>query len=287
MHGIRATYVKGCRCEDCRLANRTYQSKLNRRNAAIAWGTVEPDLIDSSEVRAHIAILRASGVGRRQIAAASGVSQTVIMRLIGLNTDRPANRIRRSTAAKILAVQPGQVAPGGMVPSLGTRRRIQALIRIGWSQYALAEKLGTTNAHIGLLLRRQERVLGRTADQVKDLYHQLELTPGPSNRARLYAARRDWLPPLAWNDPDTDLHPVTTSDKDIIDEVKIDLVRAGEVHKLTRAERHHAIISWHRQDVTWYEIDKLLGLTRGSSQKHFHRYQKDTEKFAQNATVVS
>lgn len=280
-HGKRATYVKGCRCDECRQANTAYQSKLAKRQAHLKFNPEAAYLIDSKPVRDHIAMLRLSGMGRRQIAKLSGCSETVIMRLIGLNKDRPSNRIRPATAQKILAVQPGNLAPAGMTSSLGTRRRLQALIAIGYSQYHLADRLGTTNAHIGLLLKRQDRVLTRTAHAVTKLFTELELTPGPSSRARIYAERRGWLPPLAWDDPDTDPQPVKTSTKDkSIDHVKVELALQGIKQDLNRAETLEVVVTGKARGISYQLLDEITGSAKGTSQTRFYRYQNVAENVA-------
>lgn len=283
-HGLRSTYVKGCRCDDCRRANREYQAQLARRQAQARFNPEAAYLVDASEVRRHLAHLRAAGIGRRQIAAISGVSETVILRLIGLDKKRPSKRIRPETAKRILAINLDQCALGGMVSALGTQRRLQALVAIGWSTYDLAQILGTTNTNISLIINRSTRVRARTAKEVEQIYRKLELTPGPSNRARLRAQRNGWVPPLAWDDIDHDPAPVQIEpDPELVDYQKFEMLLAGNKVATTIHERRVFITKLRDQGLTWYQIEQSLQLTTNTAKITYERYQKVMKRQAENA----
>lgn len=201
-HGLRATYVRGCRCEQCRKANSDYARMRDRRAAYAKHNPDLAPLIDSTPVREHLRELRKAGMGRRTIAARAGVSQTVVARLLEVDRSRPAARIRRETATKLLGVQPDRLAPSALVDGIGTQRRLQALVAIGYTQHYLAQRIGWTDANLGTLLYDRGKVTQRTHDEVAALFTELELTPGPHARARLRAGRKGWAPPLAWDDID-------------------------------------------------------------------------------------
>lgn len=199
-HGTRSAYKDGCKCEPCRLANSRY-SKLQRYRSLTGFVT----LVDAGPVKAHVAMLRASGVGRRTIAMRAGVSLTVIDRLVGINTEKPANRVRPDTARRILAVGTGDLAPGAHVDTTGTSRRLQGLVAIGWTQTELARRIGWSVSNLNTLARAgRPYVTVDTARLVAVLYDELSMTPGPSGRARSVASRHGWLPPLAWDDEQLD-----------------------------------------------------------------------------------
>lgn len=199
-HGTRSAYVKGCKCGPCRAANSRY-SKLQEYRAIAGIRT----LVDAGPSKEHVAKLRAAGVGRRTIAARSGVSQTVVDRLVGLNTDRACNRVRPETERRILAVRADGLADGSGIDATGTVRRLRALVALGWTETELARRIGWTVANLNLLIvARRPQVLVRTARLVEGLYDELSMTPGPSGRARNLAASRGWLPPLAWDDEQID-----------------------------------------------------------------------------------
>lgn len=87
----------------------------------------------------------------------------------------------------------------------GTRRRLQALCTIGYSQPELARLLSTSQQHVWQHLagQRSRTVTRRTASRVKTLYDQRSMVPSISPRAarvRKWALEKGWLPPLAWDD---------------------------------------------------------------------------------------
>ncbi len=199
-HGTRASYVKGCKCPPCRAANSRYAKLQSYRSQA---GIVT--LVDAGPVKAHVAMLRAAGVGRRTIAMRAGVSQTVIDRLVGINTEKPCNRVRPETARRILAVRTVDVAPGSIVDTTGTTRRLRCLVAIGWTQTELARRIGWSVCNLNsVVMSRRPSVTVDTARMVAALYDELSMTPGPSGRARSVASRHGWLPPLAWDDEQLD-----------------------------------------------------------------------------------
>lgn len=199
-HGQRSTYVKGCRCTDCRAANARYAKLAKYRQ-----DTGRTVMVDAAPVKRHLEQLRASGVGKRTIAAQAGVSHTVLNRLLGLDHSRPAQRIRPETAQRLLAVQPEQLADGAYIDATGTTRRLQALVALGHSQTSIAERMGWTVANLNVLvLGRRTQVTVATAKLIAALYDELAMTPGTSARARSIAQARRWAPPLAWDDDTID-----------------------------------------------------------------------------------
>ena len=95
----------------------------------------------------------------------------------------------------------------------GTRRRLQALVRGGWSLGLMSARLGCTRQVLRLTLHRSERVTAATAGAVRELYDELWDQPPPegtrfekraATMARRYARERGWVPPLAWDDDEID-----------------------------------------------------------------------------------
>jgi hypothetical protein len=108
-----------------------------------------------------------------------------------------------STEAKLLAVQPtiDVLAAGAVVPADPWRRRLQALVAIGWTKTWIAEQCGVTRQNFTTQMR-SAHVTAATARTWRDLYDRMHMTPGPSVRARQLAQQQGWAPPLAWNDID-------------------------------------------------------------------------------------
>jgi DNA-binding CsgD family transcriptional regulator len=188
----------GCDCHECIEAGRRY----SRRNAKMrARGTVQ--LVPAAPARTHVLALLQAGMTIRQVEARSGVHRTAIRVLVGdFPNRRPSHRVRPATAAALLAV-PGEThVPVGTatVDATGTRRRLQALLALGYTGNDLARRLGCSTPT--LQIARQCRVRAATARAVRALYEELENIPGPSSRARTYYRSCGYLTP-AWWDPDT------------------------------------------------------------------------------------
>lgn len=215
-HGTRACYVwgpgpgpgPGCRCAACTTANR---ADAVRRARLRAYGRWQP-FTDADPVRQHLEALSRAGIGWKRAAELAGTSSSVVSRLLfGGPGDRPPpQRVRPDTATAILAVPITAASLGGgsLVPAAGTRRRLQALVAIGWSQSQLASRLGVLPSNFSAVLAR-ERVTAATARAVKSLYDQLWDRPPAEadHRSRIAAARarrraqaRGWPPPAAWDD---------------------------------------------------------------------------------------
>jgi hypothetical protein len=217
-HGTRPAYVRDrCRCRDCRKANNESQRRYQQRKAQQQWGTATPTFVDAEPVRAHVRSLMAAGVGWQRIARLSGVPSGGLSYLLYGDPKRgrpPTTKLWPSTAQRLLAVRADtELAGGAHVPADGTRRRLQALVAVGWSQSALARRLGMEPTNFfGLLGRTQVRA--DTARAARALYEELwNRTPrvetrhqrASITRARKLAAARGWLPPVAWDDDLIDL----------------------------------------------------------------------------------
>ncbi len=221
-HGTRARYVSGpdergrpgagCRCARCSAANR---ADAARRGRLILYGQWQP-FVDAARAREHLAALSAAGIGRRRAAELAGLSQSAVGKLLhGGPGDRPpAQRIRAETERKILAVraEPESLGAGTLVDATGARRRLQALVAVGYSQSVLASRLGQLRSNFTATMTR-ERLTAGTVRAVRELYDELwDKRPDQSNhrarisvsRARNHAGARGWPVPLAWDEPEVD-----------------------------------------------------------------------------------
>ena len=90
-------------------------------------------------------------------------------------------------------------------PSIGTARRLRALIAIGHSQTEIGTLLGIHPSYISKLAEQnREHVNPDTAERVNALYNKLSMTPGKSKRSLRLAQSKGWAPPLAWDEDDID-----------------------------------------------------------------------------------
>lgn len=209
VHGTHATYVlDACRCLPCSSANSAYEKRRARLHA---YGRFN-DWTDAAPVRTHIEQLLDAGVGLKRIAAVSGCSHGTLSKLIYGGRGRPpSRRVHVRTAGRLLTVTTEQHAPGARVPALGSSRRVQALIAIGYSASAIATRLGIHRSNFTYVLYGRRDITVRTRDAIAALYAELEHTPAvgtdPGTRcsitvARNMAARNGWPVPAAWDDID-------------------------------------------------------------------------------------
>jgi DNA-binding CsgD family transcriptional regulator len=90
-----------------------------------------------------------------------------------------------------------------LIDATGTRRRVQALVRIGWPMKELAGRLGVSFQNVYDYTTR-DKVRRSTAAKVAGLYDELSMLPGPSTSAAKRALAKGWPPPLAFDDENLD-----------------------------------------------------------------------------------
>lgn len=213
-HGYARYRLDGCRCYTCGYARAVYE---DRRQRAIAYGVWQP-YVDAAPVREHVRDLQSCGLGLRRIAEVAGVDRKRLQALMSGRPERgtgPQKKIRPALAAAILAVEPTfDLLPAKtVIDGAGSRRRLQALVTVGWSQSKLAARLGTTLDTFRKLVSGG-KTTAATARAVRALYADLwdQAPPEDTHRDRIAASRarnhaktRGWLPPAAWDDDLIDL----------------------------------------------------------------------------------
>ncbi len=119
-----------------------------------------------------------------------------------------------------------------VVDATGTRRRIHALMALGWRRKDLAARLGVTLQAVQAWTRGAH-VHVETRDRVITVYEALSGTRGPSALSRRRAAERGWAPPLAWDDTTIDNPHATPAwgreDDDEPDDVAVAKACAGNI----------------------------------------------------------
>lgn len=161
IHGTRTSYVTGCRCPDCTAANTRY---YHERKEWVNGYRPQP-LIDAAPTRRHLGYLRRGGMGLRTVSRATGLSLTGLREVRSGRT----KRVRRETELTVLSLEPHvELLPAGArIDAAPTWRRIDALLRSGWTRGRIAVALGasTPSLQIG-----QSKVTVRVAAAVNDLY---------------------------------------------------------------------------------------------------------------------
>jgi hypothetical protein len=237
---------RGCQCPDCAEA---YRVRQRHRRRMIAYGRWE-GLVDAEPVRQYIRALIDGSLSRERIAELAGVSNGCLTRILyGHNKEEgPTRKVQPDTARRILGVRPtlDDYSDAAMVDVVGTRRRAQALVAIGWSLSEQARRVGREHKHYSPLLKR-ERVPARLARAVRGLYDNLAMTPAPAGysatRSRRMAAQQGWHAPLDWEGTDID-DPTSVpdaaeeppADMGDVDVVAVERALAGERMELTDAE---------------------------------------------------
>lgn len=159
---------------------------------------------------------------------------------------------------------------GALIDATGTRRRLQALMSLGWSQRAIAAHADSDQNRISHQLHG-DRITRAGAARIAAVYEHLSAhlpptdTPGQRMsvfRVRAQARRQGWVPPLAWDDIDNDPAPATaTREALLVDEVAVANAIAGHlVAPLTTAERHQAVRRLHALHLFDSEIAARCGV---------------------------
>lgn len=141
--------------------------------------------------------------------------------------------------------------PGLHTNSLGTIRRIHALMRLGWTSRAIADQLGWNHASAvtNIVVRKEISVAHR--DAIADVYDRLSMRIGPSVRTRAHAEKMGWPPPLSWEDiDDPDEQPKGIQRAAAargVDPVAVERVMSGDrpSRPLTPAEREVVVVNLH------------------------------------------
>lgn len=201
-------------CEKCgrpsKVINRAkcgacYQVWRTRQHA---YGRFVSKFVPVAEAKAHLERLQGAGVGQARVAELTGLSRHAIYEM----GRRPVSgTCFRKTAEQILAIpvpahpHGGELASGAKVSAAGTVRRLRALTAAGYTSMDIAERLKVHHQIVSYLqLGHQPSVTAKTARAVDRLFRELQLVPGPSDKARNRAARRGWNVPFSWDENEID-----------------------------------------------------------------------------------
>lgn len=216
-----------CRCTPCVEA---HNARERNRQKQKAYGRFDTGLVDAEPVRQHVLELIEYGIGYKRIAMLAGVGITGVRSLVwgrqdpGPRYGEIPKRVAREKAEKILAVHATVENLGSRrpVPSLGAHRRVQALAARGWSLSKIADRLdmgianfwktmGSDSIGAGLHLR-----IAAIYDELWDQAppHEQWHDAAAYTRTINYAKKKGYLPPLAWDDIDTDPEP----ERDVVEQ---------------------------------------------------------------------
>ena len=265
-HGLTSTcyVVHLCGCRACMDGN---ARRRRDRYRLLAYGRYQDAHQPIEPIRQHLQALVDTGMIPERIAISAGVGGATVRRLLNSET---ARFVTGATARKLLAVTPDSstLAAQGRVNGRGTRRRLQALAAIGWNHHEIARRLGYPRWKVNKALEGAYVDI-RVHDDIAALYDELwDQQPPTHTRAqrvgRSYALtvarRHGWLPPLAWDDIDTDPAPPTAGQEPLLDEIAIELALAGQNVRLTRDERLEATRRGTERGLSLTPLSDLLGV---------------------------
>ncbi|MFD5514152.1 hypothetical protein ACFWIB_41675 [Streptomyces sp. NPDC127051] len=162
-HGSPSCAGYGCTRPECRAAARRDRA---RRDRDLQAG--RPARIPATEAASHAVVLREAGLSAGDIAALSGVSVTLVRRLLRL----PAGRqppVHRTTAEAVLGVSlaraSGRRRHPGLAPSHASAVCLQELAERGWPTAFLAGRLGTSTQTIAMIRARKRPRIALALDR--------------------------------------------------------------------------------------------------------------------------
>lgn len=192
-HGTRSRYVKGCRCEPCRKANREYAKA--RAHAAFNG------LINSDEARLHLDLLAKNGVGLRSVADVAGIGRSVLQRIT------KGKRARADVIRRVLEVDRTAAADRALVPGGPTWSAIGEMLRLGLTKGEIAQRIGLETPALQL---KKKRVTRRNEHSVLKLLLEVrEETKGPPEICPDCGEQHDPETRLRW------LARIDASDRDL------------------------------------------------------------------------
>lgn len=255
-HGGQGPY-KGCKHPECLAYRERY-----RKRWAYERAHGQKRIVDAAAARRQVDTLIGMGWSNRSIAAAAGVAAQSITRL-----RHEGATVTRKVEAKVLAVELNQVPSVAskqtsepFVPRIGSVRRIQALLAMGWTHADISQHSGVRSA---VMLHQRGRWVTRTNhDRMAATYAALAMTPGPSETTRRRAVRLGYLGPLAWESVDLDAEPQTDELSDTpVDAVAVQRRMSGDLSvRLNRFERLEMIRQLHAQGHNDQVIMRLTGV---------------------------
>lgn len=117
-HGTRSRYNSGCRCDECRRANREYERRRTMMKVAVECGAPSP-MVDAEPVRRRITDLLAAGYSRREICRISGLSRSTLRAITTAHhrSGKPVRMVRRETKDAIFAIRGNRSLSGHQLVS--------------------------------------------------------------------------------------------------------------------------------------------------------------------------
>jgi hypothetical protein len=155
-----------------------------------------------------------------------------------------------------------------LAPALGTQRRLQALMALGWSLARLEQHTGIDSTYLRVIVRHNQRVQPVTSARIAGAYDALSMTLPPNStrgerqgvsRTLRYAREHGFVPPLAWDDIDPDATPAYVQSDHDIDWVVVERILSGDPVPATTPERRAVVASWPTTGRPLNDLARLTG----------------------------
>lgn len=199
-HGTVGSYRQdGCRCTQCREANRRDQ---------IMWQLRPNPKQSAAPTAARLRVFHAAGWTWTALAARAGCTSNHLARIA-------AGQVTAVTTATAKAVA---AIPMCDPPTILVARRLQALAAIGWTAPRMAALFGVSKSTIESWRTRGVQPQPAMIERIKDRWDTASVQPQTGREAdiaRTIARKNGWAPPAAWDDIDNPYeHPegVRTAD---------------------------------------------------------------------------
>lgn len=184
----------------CVRPNCTRVAAAGGRNKGLCdshYSAVPRGYVPAGPIRERLLELNRAGFSWRAISEMTGLTEQ------GLYHIRDTyKRVQVGTAQKVMRIpSPEPFSGDGIVSAVGSHRRVRALQALGWTQRELESRLGWGHRRLGVILGRS-KIAAKNAKAISDLYDQLSMTTGPSEKTRRWAKKLGFVPPLAWDDID-------------------------------------------------------------------------------------
>lgn len=188
--------------------NRCYYRARARLIAYNQWEPNRP--VDVRDAYIHLMTLRGWNMGTDQISRITGLPPTTIVQIMRAGAN--GKQISAKTEQKLLSLpiprshqDVARTAQGHeLLPAIGSRRRLQSLVAIGWPMYQLADRLSISLTGMRNIIYQGKQVKAKHYHEIRALFDELQLQPGPSNGARQLGKRHRWQYPLQWDEDEID-----------------------------------------------------------------------------------
>jgi hypothetical protein len=265
-----------------------YNRWCRQRRRLIALGQWEP-FVDPEPVRQRIRAISQAGMSITVLTKRLSLPPTALEHVMWKRHGVASAGVRRETAEAVMGFWPSleDFPAHSLIDSTGTRRRIEALFTLGWTQRYLSGRLSVDERSFSRALAKP-KVTADLARKVAAVYDELwkrppyesEIAETPAHRMRLHAAAMKYVGPLAWDDDtidDPDALPVTDAVQPMVSEGGNLAARylAGESVILSIEARKEVLA--HRfewSNLTTGEIAAELGMTADAADQAWSRMKR-------------